>query len=160
LGGRCAGAQGSFGKSVQRGPDCVEDVGVKKLSAPPTVDVDAVDGELIVRLHGLGMLVACRRLLRIPADHVRGVAVQHRDRLPALGFQFPGVALPGVLYAGSFGLGDDRSFWHVRRADMVLRVECHSQAEFRRIVLQVPDPGELARRLRPIFGAYVPPQLV
>ena len=150
----------SFGKSVQRGPVYVEDVRVKKVSAPPAVDVDVVDGELVVRLRGLGMLIACRRILRIPADHVRGVAVQHRDRLPALGFQFPGVALPGVLYAGSFGLGDDRSFWHVRRAEMVLRVECHSQAEFRRIVLQVPDPADLARQLRPIFGAYVPPQLV
>jgi hypothetical protein len=126
----------------------------------PAVDVDLVDGDLVVRMRGLDMLVACRRVLRIPADHVRGVAVQHRDRLPSLGFQFPGIAVPGLLYAGSFGFGVERSFWHVRRAELLLRVECHEGAEFRRVVLQVPDPSAVARRLRPILGAYVPPETI
>ena len=126
----------------------------------PSVDVDLVGDDLVVRMNGLGMLLACRRLLRIPADHISGVAVQHRDRLPGLGLQFPGLALPGVLYAGSFGIGTERSFWNVRRAELVLRVECHTGAEFRRIVLQVADPTVLARRLRPVLGAYVPPDTI
>jgi hypothetical protein len=126
----------------------------------PAVDVDMFDGDLVVRIRGFDMLVACRRLLRIPADHVRGVAVQHRDRLPGVGFQFPGIAVPGLLCAGSFGFGDQRSFWHVRRAELLLRVECHAGAEFRRVVLQVADPSAVARRLRPILGAYVPPETV
>lgn len=126
----------------------------------PGVDVDVVGDDLVVRMSGLGMLLACRRLLRIPADHIRGVAVQHRDRLPSLGLQFPGLALPGVLYAGSFGVGTERSFWNVRRAELVLRVECHTGAEFRRIVLQVADPTVLARKLRPVLGAYVPPETI
>jgi hypothetical protein len=143
---------------VECGRSEVEDGQVKQ--SVPALDVDIIGSDLVVRMRGLDMLVAFRRLLRIPIDHVRGVAVQHRDRLPGLGFQFPGVAVPGVLYAGSFGLGDDRSFWHVRRAELLLRVECHSQAEFRRVVLQVPDPSALALRLRPILGAYVPPETI
>lgn len=106
------------------------------------------------------MLAAFRRTVRIPADHVRGIVVQHRDRVPAIGFHFPGLAVPGVLYAGAFGFGDDRSFWHVRRAELLLRVECVPGAEFRRLVLQVPDPTALATRLRPRLGAYVPPESV
>jgi hypothetical protein len=125
----------------------------------PGIDVDVVGDVLVVRMHGLEMLLGCRRTLRIPAEQVRGVAVQHRDRLPSVGLQFPGLAVPGVLYAGSFGLGDDRSFWNVRRAEFVLRVECRSDAKFRRIILQVPDPSAVARRLRPILGAYVPTDL-
>ncbi len=106
------------------------------------------------------MLAAFRRTVRIPADHVRGIVVQHRDRVPAIGFHFPGLAVPGVLYAGAFGFGDDRSFWHVRRAELLLRVECLPGAEFRRLVLQVDDPTALASRLRPTLGAYVPPESV
>jgi len=120
-----------------------------------------VDGEhLVVRLTGLPMLLAFRRVLRVPADHVRGVVVQSRDRLPSIGVYFPGIAVPGVLYAGAFGLGDDRSFWHVRRADLLLRIECRPGAEFRRLVLEVPDPTATAGRLRPVLGAYVPPESV
>jgi hypothetical protein len=126
----------------------------------PAVDIDLVDGNLVIRMRGLDMLVAFRRTLRVPADHVRGVAVQHRDRLPQIGMYFPGIALPGVLYAGAFGVGDQRSFWHVRRAELLLRIECVPGAEFRRLVLQVPDPTAIAGVLRPLLGAYVPPESV
>jgi hypothetical protein len=126
----------------------------------PTVDVNLDGEDLVVRMRGLDMLAAFRRTVRIPANHVRGIVVQHRDRVPAIGFHFPGLAVPGVLYAGAFGFGDDRSFWHVRRADLLLRVECVPGAEFRRLVLQVPDPTALATRLRPVLGAYVPPESV
>ena len=122
--------------------------------------VDLVGGDLVVRMRGLDMLAAFRRTLRIPADHVRGVVVQPRDRIPQIDFHFPGIAVPGVLYVGAFGFGDERSFWHVRRAELLLRVECLSGAEFRRLVLQVPDPTALAMRLRPVLGAYVPPESV
>jgi hypothetical protein len=132
--------------------------GVKPSS--PWVDVALVDDNLVVRMRGFDMLVAFRRTLRIPVDHVRGVVVQHRDRLPHIGMYFPGIAVPGVLYAGAFGVGDDRSFWHVRRAELLLRIECRPGAEFRRLVLQVPDPTAIARRLRPLLGAYVPPESV
>jgi hypothetical protein len=136
----------------------VEDRSMKQ--RVPDLDV-SVDGEhLVVRMRGFDMLLTFRRSLRIPVDHVRGIAVQHRDRLPHLGLQFPGIALPGVLYAGSFGLGSERSFWQVRRAETLVRIECHAGAEFRRIVLQVADPNALAVRLRPILGAYVPPESV
>jgi hypothetical protein len=126
----------------------------------PAVQVDVVGDNLVVRLRGLNMLLAFRRTLRIPADHIRGVVVQQRERLPQIGFYFPGIAVPGVLVAGAFGFGDDRSFWHVRRAELLLRVECHPGAEFRRLVLQVPDPTALAGRLRPRLGSYVPPESV
>lgn len=126
----------------------------------PAVDVNLDGGDLVVRIRGLDMLAAFRRTVRIPADHVRGIVVQHRDRVPAIGFHFPGLAVPGVLYAGAFGFGDDRSFWHVRRAELLLRVECLPGAEFRRLVLQVDDPTALASRLRPTLGAYVPPESV
>lgn len=123
-------------------------------------DVNVTGDHVVVRLRGWAALVAFRRTLRIPVDHVRGVVVQHRDRVPAIGFHFPGVAVPGLLYAGAFGFGDDRSFWHVRRASHLLRVECQPGAEFRRIVLEVDDPTEAARRLRPTVGAYVPPESI
>jgi len=126
----------------------------------PGVEVDLAGGQLTVRMHGLDTLLAFRRTVKVPLDHIRGVVVQHRDRVPQIGMYFPGIAVPGVLYAGAFGLGDDRSFWHVRRAERLLRIECVPGAEFRRIVLQVAKPTELAGKLRPVLGAYVPPESI
>ena len=126
----------------------------------PSVQVDLIDGSVVVRMRGIDTVLAFRRTVKIPVGHVRGVVVQHRDRVPQIGMFFPGIAVPGVLYAGAFGLGDERSFWAARRAERLLRIECRPGAEFRRIVLEVPDPTELAGRLRPALGAYVPPESV
>ncbi len=134
-----------------------EDGGVKRA---PSIGVAVAGESLVVRFRGVGALLAFRRSMRIPIEHVRGVVVQARDRLPAIGAYFPGIAVPGVIYAGAFGSGDDRSFWHVRRADLLLRIECQPGAEFRRLVLEVPDPTALARILRPVLGAYVPPESI
>jgi hypothetical protein len=63
----------------------------------PGVQVDLVDGDVVVRMRGLDTLLAFRRTVKIPVEHVRGVVVQHRDRVPQIGMYFPGIAVPGVL---------------------------------------------------------------
>jgi hypothetical protein len=56
--------------------------------------------------------------------------------------------------AGSYGTGDKRDFWLVRKADELLVIELRPGAAYRRIVLEVSDPHAEALRLRPELGAY------
>ena len=115
-----------------------------------TVDADC----LHVQLGFLDSLLCMRRSLRIPLEQIKGVAAAPREQVPATGLRLPGTGLPGVIRAGSYGTGARRDFWDVRRASVVLVVELRPGAAYRRLVLEVPDAGAEALRLRPLVGAY------
>src|SRR5438270_8317223 len=86
------------------------------------------------------------------------VCVSRRDLVPAEGLRLPGTSMGRVIRAGSFGTGDARDFWDVRGAETVLVIECKAgAAEYRRLVLQVPDAHEQALKLRPVLGAVAMP---
>src|SRR5205823_369376 len=106
---------------------------------------------------GWDQLWCCRREVRVPVIGVRGVAVDAKDRVPVSGPRWPGTALPGVIRAGSFGVAPRRSFWDVRAGPLVVRIELDIGQEYERLVLQPADPHEMAVRLRPILGSWVPP---
>jgi hypothetical protein len=120
-------------------------------STSPAVSVR--DGELQIRLAWSDAFLAVCRTLRVPLSSVRAVTLAPLDTLPATGLRWPGTRLPGVIRAGSYGFGEKRDFWLVRRADTVLVIELQPGQVYRRIVLQVDDPEEVARRLAPDVGA-------
>lgn len=111
------------------------------------VRVEVSDQFLVVTLTGLDRLTALRGRLRVPTSSVRSIAAQARRKVPHTGLRLPGTALPGVIRAGSYGLGEHRDFWLTRRAQKVLVIELAPGQSYRRVVLQVPDPDEQADRL-------------
>lgn len=122
----------------------------------PDIAITVTGDRLRVRLHGWDALLCLRRRIEVPLHQVRGVAVDTVDHIPETGFRVPGAAIPGWLQAGSYGLGDERSFWDIRRAKSVLRIELDPDCGYCRLVLQVPDPHAEALRLRPTLGAWIP----
>jgi hypothetical protein len=120
------------------------------------IDVALIGSDLVVRLRGVDVLWTFRRRVTVSVDLVRGVAVSSLAAVPTHGLRLPGIAIPGVIRAGSYGTGNDRSFWDVRRGPEILWVELVDGAPYRRLILEVPDPHELALRLRPHLGAWVP----
>jgi hypothetical protein len=121
-------------------------------TSEPTLEVR--DGELVVTLTWVDACLALRRRFRIPVGAVRGVAVAPRSAVPATGLRAPGTGLPGVIRAGSYGFGSKRDFWFARRAKTLLVVVLEPGQAYRRLVLEVADPREVALRLRPDVGAY------
>ena len=114
-----------------------------------------LDGDtLCVRLGTKDALLALRRELLIPVTSVKGVAVAPRRLVPQTGLRLPGTSLPGVIRAGSYGTGERRDFWLVRRAAQLLVIELEPGQPYRRLVLEVPDPHAEALRLRPALGTY------
>lgn len=115
----------------------------------PLAEVGVVDGALVVRPRGLSQAWSLRRMLMVPVASVADIGVVPAADLP-VGLRSPGTSIPGFR-AGSYGLGDQRSFWLARRSPEVLVIELVGRP-FRRIVLEVDDPEATAAQLRVAVG--------
>jgi hypothetical protein len=73
--------------------------------------------------------------------------------------RLPGTGVPGVIRAGSYGTGERRDFWNVRRGEYCLVIQLEPGQEYRRLVLEVADPQEVAERLRARVGTFTGPLL-
>lgn len=121
---------------------------------PAPINVSVSHDHLVVRTSGKDTLYALSRGMRVPLSGIRGVAVAARSQVPATGLRLPGSGIPGVLRAGSYGTGEKRDFWLVRRAEKVLVVELQPGQPYRRLVLEVPDADAAFLRISPATGAY------
>lgn len=125
---------------------------------PARVTVPVDDDQVHVRLHGWDAVLCLRRQITVPVAAVDGVCVSRRDHVPAAGIRLPGTSIPGTIRAGSFGIGDRRDFWEVRRAQQLLVIQMTpGAAEYRRIVLEVSGPRAELGRVRPRLGPTVLP---
>lgn len=125
---------------------------------PARVEVVLRGPEMFVLLRGADVLWTFRRRIAVRTEYVRGVAVSDLERVPREGLRLPGIAIPGMIRAGSYGVGSQRSFWDVRRGPQVLWVEMQEGAAYRRIVVEVDDPHSTALGLRSAVGSWVPPE--
>ena len=120
---------------------------------PPNVRLRLDADQLVVELRGWDALYCCRRRVEIPIVQSAGVGVYDRSLVPATGLRLPGTSIPGVIRAGSYGRGDARDFWDVRKGAQVLVIQLKPGTSYRRIVLEVDDPHAELLRLRPALGA-------
>jgi hypothetical protein len=121
---------------------------------PSAVSLVVEGDRLVVTMTGAAAALSLRRRIDLPVAAIQGIAVAPRRMVPQTGLRLPGTGIPGALRAGSYGTGSTRDFWLVRRADFVLVVELEPGAEYRRLVLELPDPHAEALRLRPVLGSY------
>lgn len=121
----------------------------------PRIRVELAGDWLEVEPLGLDKFWCVRRIVRIPRSSVTEIRVLGRREVPLAGLRLPGSYLPGVMIAGSYGLGAHREFWDVRRGDRVLVIDIRpgATAKYRRLVLEVPDPDGTAAALRPTILA-------
>jgi hypothetical protein len=118
----------------------------------PDITLEVRGDRLLVRLGIWDRLYCLRRGVVLALDDITNVAVTPRELLPTPGFRLPGTALPGVIRAGSFGAGEAREFWDVRRAPDVLAISLRSASPYRRLFLEVADPHGEAHRLRAVVA--------
>jgi hypothetical protein len=101
---------------------------------------------LRVRFTGTDRLAAFSRGLDVPFDRILGARVMTRDdavasspRLPCLGSWWS-----GRLRAGSWGIGERRQLWSVRRGAHVVVIYL-SGRPFHRLVVDVEEPHRTNR---------------
>jgi hypothetical protein len=103
----------------------------------------------------LDVLWTMRRRIEVPIAAVTEVRVVRREQAPKPGLRLPGAYIPGVITAGSYGTGDARAFWDVRRAEEVLLIRCKVGSPYRSIVLEFPDPYAVLVRTRTVVSHTV-----
>jgi hypothetical protein len=119
----------------------------------PEVALLVEDDALRFHLSSVDKVVCCRGDLVVPLSQVRSVVAARAADVPRTGLRLPGTALPGVIRAGSYGRGDERDLWDVRRGESLLVIQLSDGAPYRRVVLEVPDPAAEARRLQPVVAS-------
>jgi len=119
---------------------------------PARVDVRILGNTLVVRPRGLDVLLTLRRQVEIPLSQVAMIRAVSRGQAPRVRIPRPRRHFPGGITAGSFGTGADRTFWDIRRADRVLLVSCRLDAEYKLLVLEVPDPEATAASLNAVLA--------
>lgn len=113
---------------------------------PARVDVAVEGTALVVRPRGFDALLCMRRRVVVPLARVALIRVVPRHEAPRPKLRWR-VTVPGRIVAGSYGTGDTRTFWDVRRAERVLVISCRLGSEYKALVLEVPDPDATASRL-------------
>jgi hypothetical protein len=115
-------------------------------SRPPDLSIAATEAGVRVVPGRWDRLLACRRALDLPWGDIIGIAAYPAVDVPREGLRLPGASAPGIR-AGSFGTGPDRDFWDVRRGHRLLVIALRPGSEYRRLVLEVPDPDSVAADL-------------
>lgn len=113
------------------------------------VRIEIEGRELVVRFTGMDGVLSFSRGLRVPLAAVTGARAQTRaeamaDR-PRL--RSPGTYLPRTVVAGSYRWPGRRpELWCVRGGQELLVISLTGQG-YRRVVVEVPDPGPVARAI-------------
>jgi hypothetical protein len=123
---------------------------------PVNLQVTVADDALHVRFLGWDAFWLLQREVVVPIAQVRGVTVARLDAVPREGVKLPGAGVPGLIRAGIWRAGPDRDVWDVRQAEHVLWIELEPGADYRRLILEVPDPHAAALELRPVLGSFLP----
>jgi hypothetical protein len=118
------------------------------MALPARITIEAGDAALLVRLRGLDPFWCVRRTVAVAWSDIASIAAADRGNLPKAGMRLPGAYMPGVIMAGSYGLGQNRTFWDIRRGARLLVITCRPGTAYRHLVLEVADPDGAANRLR------------
>lgn len=99
-----------------------------------------------VRFTGSDRVYAYRRGVYLPLGRVlMARPMARRDAVAASPrMHLPGVTVPGLLRAGSYGVGERRQLWMVRGATLLLAIYLRGDP-YHRVVVEVDDPEALSR---------------
>jgi hypothetical protein len=104
--------------------------------------IEILGGKLQLTVHGLDVILAFRRHLEIPLEHVRGAVVgvspEAKVRL-SHSLRIPGTSLPGVINAGSYVEDGRWMFWDIHSGERAITISVHHE-HYDAIIVDVEDP--------------------
>jgi len=120
------------------------------------VDVEIINGILELRVRGLHKLWAFRDSVEIPLASIEVVRIDAaRARAGPEGARNPGTSIPGVITAGTFNAGVNRTFWDVHNPDHAISIKLRNPQDlfagiddrYDEFIVEVADPGETVERI-------------
>ncbi|HWL66421.1 MAG TPA: hypothetical protein VNP73_10645 [Actinomycetota bacterium] len=110
------------------------------------VDVTVSDEEVTVTPKGLNKLWAFKGQISVPISSIRSVRLVTGLRDLPMGIRWPGTAIPGLIVAGTYRKGGERSFYAIRDGRDVVLIELDGH-EYRRVGFQTNGPQEVVDRI-------------
>lgn len=103
------------------------------------VDLTLEGDYLVVRMRGLGKLLALKRRVRVPLACVVDARVE-RGAVSGLwkGWRIPGTHIPGVIVAGTYYRDGGKAFWFARHGRDALVIDLRNAA-YDQIVVETRD---------------------
>lgn len=118
-----------------------------------SLELDIAGETLSLRLSPKDKVLALKGAFDIPLEHIADVRVEPRKAMEEeRGIRAPGTGFPGKIALGTWRGRGGKQFWYVRRAERVVVIELERE-EYRRLVLEVPDPDAEGDRIRKAAGA-------
>jgi hypothetical protein len=115
-----------------------------------------IEGDILhVEPQGWHKVWALRTHLDIPLSKVRAVRADPEAARGGLsrGLRLPGTYVPGLITAGTYYKGGERTFWDVHRPERAIVIELEG-ARFARLVVEVEDPAYTVRRIETAMRVY------
>lgn len=120
------------------------------------VDAQIANGILELRVRGLHKLWAFKDSIQIPLASIETVrADAARARAGPGGARNPGTSIPGVITAGTFNAGVNRTFWDVHNPDHAIGIKLRNPQDlfagiedrYDEFIVEVEDPAETVERI-------------
>ncbi len=120
------------------------------------VDVQISDGILELRVRGLHKLWAFKDFIQIPLASIEIVRTDAaRARAGPEGARNPGTSIAGVIRAGTFIAGVNRTFWDVHNPDNAISIKLRNPQDlfagiedrYDDLIVEVPNPAETVERI-------------
>jgi hypothetical protein len=115
-----------------------------------------IEGDTLhVEPQGWHKLWALKTHIDVPVAKVRAVRADPEAARGGFyrGLRLPGTYLPGVITAGTYYKGGERTFWDVRRPEGAIVIELEG-ARFARLIVEVEDPAYTVRRIETAMRVY------
>ncbi|MEO9306793.1 MAG: hypothetical protein ABI342_00600 [Nitrososphaera sp.] len=102
---------------------------------------------LVFEMHGIDIILAIRKSITIPLEHVLSVST---DRIPWKPFEqikVTGTSLPGVIKDGMFLSSDGLLFFEMHNPDKCITVSLKNE-KYKKIIFEVDDKESIAKTIR------------
>ena len=102
---------------------------------------------LVFEIHGVDVILALKRSITIPLEHVVSVST---DKVPWEPFQqlkVAGTGLPGVIKDGFYLSSDGLLFFEMHHPDKCITVTLNNE-KYKKIIFEVQDKESTAKNIR------------
>lgn len=108
--------------------------------------IEIAGNNLIFEITGIDVILAIRKTISVPLDHVVSVSV---EKIPWAIFQqlkIMGANLPGVVKDGTYLTGDGLMFFEMHHPDKCITVTLNHES-YKKIIFEVEDKDAAAKMI-------------
>lgn len=105
------------------------------------------DKNLVFEIHGIDIILAIRKSITIPLDHVLSVSTDDVSWEPFQQLKIAGASLPGVIKDGIFLSKDGLLFFEMHDPKKCITVSLNNE-KYKKIIFEVQDKESAAKVIR------------